>query len=1273
MEQATNELGLIGFIDELINEVKTIFKDENIKKQPQILCITGQPGTGKSSVIKKIGKYFKNSKKPSLIEFTPPEETVSHRTLEKLIHELGKHLCKNWLSRIYYLLLYIIIWIEIIYAYKHLIIIIPNYNVAYDILLFAFRYIMLSFITLFIVFLIFLIIDNVRPGLRKRLESYIESIGLVKPQEMLGILLLVSVLMAITGGIFSGYLSALPDFVQRNEMQKWIYIFVIIIITVSSLWFLIYILGRHIFQKTEPNRHSKMIIALKKALKKQPILVIVDDIDSMFPDQMTQLFEAIRHLQAEGLPNLMFLLAMDRRVAERALAGQQTSNELLIKLVDYWFEMPPLSQNRLDGILLAKIKEAFTRKLVNKNLGSIQAKDLEAITHVVRRAQDECALAYNLAYQPFFRTPRDIVHFVDGFIRSVDRFIKAEAIKTPDPDGVGFSIDIGDLFGIEVLRLFEPEIYEDLSKRAELFATYNTVRAEGVDRDVDLVRERLLRLPEELLARVSPEQKSRRDRLNRVLRELLPRKPWLREDEIEAIFQTLRRLTSYLQLYLFWCKYFLDSYEHPLTIAAERYTRKLHLLCPSIEAIRRWRAECTRLAFISKSEDDLATMLMALPINVETCVALYRWCKGELPQSPQNDINRKTYWKDLAAYIQDMAKNSEHHRDQLADVWELLDTSIVYERIFNNGDQKDTLALRLGLQQRKVNEKVIQSALKDLTRYHFWKDLEEFLTEMTEDPQIRFLHEHLARNYLKGHIQVLRDCKEVLNALCGTQRNCQESPWALCHPENFHFYFSPSTIIPTEIQNQGDSDYKQQQTCLNVLISDLNNKEPDPFLKLLKRTRTTLHYFIKDRRIRREFKDKYISSIYREVEIDLEEYTKENYIVNIIYMFMCSIHKRKSRLIIDEPNKSLDEITNDIIIYNEFRRLAIEFERRVYRSADHTLRRLARWYWKHPQELPQDGGALINLLCEALKLINKSMINNNAIAESNGISNDWKSIEMNRHWRQDLYGMFILNVAVRDFVEQVLHIYSEYRQSSTPTSAEILEEVIRQSDSLFGSISIAFHFMRGTEIRKKTLWKKCGLPEQELLDKTINVCRNKIKEKLKDEALYEEEPLFFILYIWKHSVGKILDGQNEWTATRFIKESLSDQEDNKVKKFINAFATSALFLKPRIRHSDGERTATVKYGFDKRYHVNRILLEQLLEPEGGIENESDAKQFYSETESTNHKNQSLLNLLIEKLEMQKHRVSSTDTDKINIGISEMLKTCYKIRQSLELTQPHTYN
>jgi predicted KAP-like P-loop ATPase len=178
------------------------------------------------------------------------------------------------------------------------------------------------------------------------------------------------------------------------------------------------------------------------------IFVLIDDIDRLLPSEMVDIFRFVRAIA--DLPNVTYLLAMDRTVVTRALSAQYGNfgDDYLEKIVQVSFDLPVPNDAALSNLFLSRLNALLSK-------APAELVDL-------RRWQ----AVYDGGVRTFLNTPRDVV-----------RFLNALALTFP---GIRDEVNPIDFVAIEALRMFQPVVYRGIQEHADKF-----VGAEALSRSSD--------------------------------------------------------------------------------------------------------------------------------------------------------------------------------------------------------------------------------------------------------------------------------------------------------------------------------------------------------------------------------------------------------------------------------------------------------------------------------------------------------------------------------------------------------------------------------------------------------------------------------------------------------------------------------------------------------------------------------------------------------------------------------------------------------------------
>lgn len=230
----------------------------------------------------------------------------------------------------------------------------------------------------------------------------------------------------------------------------------------------------------------------------EPILIVIDDIDRLNVDETKQLFQLVK---ANGnLPNINYLLFFDRPAVEDALSSISSTNgeEYLDKIVQVTFDVPHATQAQVDQVVTKRLDKLLS-------------------THVPEEEMFDESRWGNIYYgaaSDYFDNLRDVYRFFNTFQFHLSNFL-IESILEVNPV---------DLFALECLRVFEPNVYHALKGQSE--ALTGAIRRSRATERLGEQREQVITdilseandetrpAAQEILARLFPSVKSVVDDIN---------------------------------------------------------------------------------------------------------------------------------------------------------------------------------------------------------------------------------------------------------------------------------------------------------------------------------------------------------------------------------------------------------------------------------------------------------------------------------------------------------------------------------------------------------------------------------------------------------------------------------------------------------------------------------------------------------------------------------------------------------------------------------------
>ncbi|MEI8245308.1 MAG: P-loop NTPase fold protein [Lentisphaerota bacterium] len=182
----------------------------------------------------------------------------------------------------------------------------------------------------------------------------------------------------------------------------------------------------------------KQEIAAELKDLKNTILVIVDDIDRLFPEEIKSLLQLIK--ANADFPNIVYLLLLDKeatcQLIEKLMPGK--GQDFLKKIIQVELAVPAPNHNDIASVLFKKLNEALegTKYPLDEDRWGMMVSEVNS----------------------FFSNLRDVYRFCSALSFAISSYVK---------DGT-LEINIIDLILLELIRIFEPNVYDTISQHETL-------------------------------------------------------------------------------------------------------------------------------------------------------------------------------------------------------------------------------------------------------------------------------------------------------------------------------------------------------------------------------------------------------------------------------------------------------------------------------------------------------------------------------------------------------------------------------------------------------------------------------------------------------------------------------------------------------------------------------------------------------------------------------------------------------------------------------------
>lgn len=180
---------------------------------------------------------------------------------------------------------------------------------------------------------------------------------------------------------------------------------------------------------------------------KKPLLIVVDDIDRLHPDEIRTLFKLIKN--TADFPNVIYLLLFDKEVVISALNDKHgiKGKEYLQKIVQVDLDIPKITEEQLRSYANEKLKEIYSSKKID-----IKESELFKILNLV----------------PKFATNLRSIH------RLINSYTFQLSLALTDGEPI---VNPVDLLGLDVLRIFESKTFDFVFENISILAPNDLIFA----------------------------------------------------------------------------------------------------------------------------------------------------------------------------------------------------------------------------------------------------------------------------------------------------------------------------------------------------------------------------------------------------------------------------------------------------------------------------------------------------------------------------------------------------------------------------------------------------------------------------------------------------------------------------------------------------------------------------------------------------------------------------------------------------------------------------
>jgi len=216
-------------------------------------------------------------------------------------------------------------------------------------------------------------------------------------------------------------------------------------------WFISAILsGRAKYMEAQAKASERSLDEIKAEIRStlqklgEPVLVVIDDVDRLDAEQIRMVMQLVK--ANADFPNVTYLILFERRIVEKSLDDEKNGidgQRYLQKIVHRGYDLPAINKATLLEIFDERLNDALDGEIPEHVKGNLEASRFAKL--IINPVSD------------YLRTLRD----VDRLLATLPFYLKLYINRE------NIDINVVDLFALEVIRVFESEIYRSIQRFKE--------------------------------------------------------------------------------------------------------------------------------------------------------------------------------------------------------------------------------------------------------------------------------------------------------------------------------------------------------------------------------------------------------------------------------------------------------------------------------------------------------------------------------------------------------------------------------------------------------------------------------------------------------------------------------------------------------------------------------------------------------------------------------------------------------------------------------------
>lgn len=198
------------------------------------------------------------------------------------------------------------------------------------------------------------------------------------------------------------------------------------------------------WKKPKTLKQIKYSIATNLSNRQNKLLIVLDDIDRLDPEETMQIFKLIK--SNADFPNTIYLLAFQKDIVESKINNfsKIDGRDFLNKIIQIPFNIPKVKKEKI----LSFLKEELDKWI----------KDLPDSFDILYD-KDHWIEIYHYGFKHFFNNLRDVKRFLNSYKFNLSIMINRES----------FEINPTDLMALETIRLFCPDFFTFMRDNKSVF------------------------------------------------------------------------------------------------------------------------------------------------------------------------------------------------------------------------------------------------------------------------------------------------------------------------------------------------------------------------------------------------------------------------------------------------------------------------------------------------------------------------------------------------------------------------------------------------------------------------------------------------------------------------------------------------------------------------------------------------------------------------------------------------------------------------------------